>query len=787
MYHMPRKPTLIFFQFEHGSGVPAFLHLHRHEHVQCLEQFFDVKVIRHDCDYQEICDRYEPDLALFETGLEILDARRLQIRNPRRCPEVPKLALLHADGCSELRSAILSDLHAWDIDAYFTISCCAHEHLEPIARNLYLWPNFIDPSVHRDHGLKKTIPVMLSGSLSPRYPWRREVYKQVADRYPTLFFQHRGYSIDKSSPQMLHGVSYARIINASMIAPTCGSVARDLVRKHLEIPGSKACLVTEDTPALRAAGFEDMVNCVFADGRDVLDKLAYLFDHPDTLEAITSRGHDLVHARHTIRARDQIFQWYTLNRSRRQSERVVQPTPFGPLTLVDGFSPLQNVVMRSGAVHLQRLAEGREAMAASQLESARERFQEVLSYLTEWPEAKLGMATTSLALGNARLALAWIVELLRCSLVRYRAEAPDPVEWAWLIVCLLCLGKLKAAKRRAEEFADLDHQELDLVRRAVTLLTEPQTSASSDAPPRGPSLSIHPMASRTLPEFLRWLAELLVACNQVDLARQCQNHAAALHAASIVAKSEPAYTTSTGDRARRVPCREAAKQASRRPRPTLRGFDDPLLARRLAGRARCEWAAWKARLGVLLRGAGAEARRTPPQNGLMGTMKELMRTADVETALLVSAHDQRDDLRSVAEAAGEAGRHLRLYRATHHGTEPFTRAGDGPVRRAAHRRNGRFPHVRESEIASHVTALKTTASIPRFDLVLVAAEGIDVESTGPSLLDEARATRLVVIDNLESPYGYALFDGLLASGAFHLVGSGTAADGTYAVLRRSEP
>ena len=395
-----------------------------------------------------------------------------------------------------------------------------------------------------------------------------------------------------------------------MIAPACGSVVRDIVRKHLEIPGSKACLVTEDTPALKAAGFEDMVNCVFADGRDVLDKLAYLFDHPDTLEAITSRGHDLVHARHTIRARDQIFQWYTLNRSRRPSERIVQPTPFGPLTLVDGFSPLQNVFLRSGAVHLQRLAEGREALAASQLETARERFQEVLSYLFEFPEAKVGLATTSLALGNARLALTWIVEPLRCSLLRYGAEAPDPVEWAWLIVCLLCIGKLKAAKRRAEEFADLDHEELDLVRRAVTLLTEPQMSANPDAPPPGPSLSIHPTASRTLPEFLRSLAQLLVACNQVGLARQCQDHAEALRADSMVPESEPAHTTSTGDRARLVRRCEVAKQASRRRRPTLRGFDDPLLAWRLAGRARREWAALKARLAVLLRGAGAEAHRS---------------------------------------------------------------------------------------------------------------------------------------------------------------------------------
>lgn len=777
---MPSKPTLIFFQFEYGSRVPTFLHIHREEHVQCLEHFFDVKVIRHDCDYQEICDKYEPDLALFETGVEILDARRLQIRNLVRSRDVPRLAFLHADGCSELRPAILADLHAWDIDAYFTISCCAHEHMEPIARNLFLWPNFIDPSIHRDYGLKKTIPVMLSGSQSPRYPWRREVFKQVAERFPTLFLGHRGWLIDKSFPQMLTGVSYARMINASMVAPSCGTVVRDLVRKHLEIPGSKSCLVTEDTPALRAAGFEDMVNCVFADGRDVLDKLGYLFAHPGTLEAITLRGYDLVHARHRIGARDQIFQWYTLNRSRRPSERIVQPTPFGPLTLVDESAPVQNVVLRSGAIHLQHLAEGNEALAASQLEPARVSFDKVLSYLIEFPEAKLGMVKISLATGDPMRALWWLLGPLRCSLMRYQAEAPDPVEWAWLIVCLLCQGKLKAARRRAGQYAELEHEELDLVRRAVTVLTDPLAAVSADAPARGASLSIHPTPSRTLPEFLESLADLLVACRQAELARQCRNHAAALRTGSMRTVSRPPA------RGRRSSGRENATRASGRSKP-LYGFDDPVLAQRLVGRARRQWDAWKARLDSLMRAAGGKRGYAATQNDLLKTMKELLSTADVETALVVSPQDQSHDLQSVAGAAGEAGRHPRLYRATQQGIQMVTAANDASSRQEPHgRRNGQRPRAREGDIAPHVAALKSTASIHRFDLVSVAAHAIEAESTRPLLLDEAQTARFVVIDSLESPYGFALFDGLLANGAFHLLNSGTAEHGTYAVLRRLE-
>ena len=86
------------------------------QHVKCLSQFFEVTVINEDCDFQHVCDKYEPDLALFESGVPNPACRRLRIANIRANAQVPKLVFLHADGFScarrlSLRYARLGNQH----------------------------------------------------------------------------------------------------------------------------------------------------------------------------------------------------------------------------------------------------------------------------------------------------------------------------------------------------------------------------------------------------------------------------------------------------------------------------------------------------------------------------------------------------------------------------------------------------------------------------------------------------------------------------------------------------
>ncbi len=147
---------------------------------------------------------------------------------------------------------------------------------------------------------------------------------------------------------MVHGSEYARLLNTAQVAPTCGSVVREVVRKHFEIPAAGTCLVTERTPGLEAAGFVDLQNVVFADAGDVCAKLDHLFAHPDELQRITDAGHELVKARHTMAQRDQMYQWFRLNQARQSGQRIVQDGPFGSLRLVEAASATVNRHALSG-------------------------------------------------------------------------------------------------------------------------------------------------------------------------------------------------------------------------------------------------------------------------------------------------------------------------------------------------------------------------------------------------------------------------------------------------------
>src|SRR5262249_24332264 len=153
------------------------------------------------------------------------------------------------------------------IDTAFSICTTAAEHIPELADKLFVWPNFIDADVYRDYGQAKVVPVFFPGTIAtPQYPWRRRVATVVAECYPSLLSPHHGYDRKRSRiGRMMYGECYARTINASWFVPTCGSVAKEVLRKHFEIPGCKACLITEKSAALESAGFVDMQNCVFAD------------------------------------------------------------------------------------------------------------------------------------------------------------------------------------------------------------------------------------------------------------------------------------------------------------------------------------------------------------------------------------------------------------------------------------------------------------------------------------------------------------------------------------------
>lgn len=353
------KPNLVYFQFKYDSHLPEFLLIHKQEHVKCLSQFFNVTVIDEDCDYRKVCDTFQPDLTLFESGLNLLTCKKPKISNISDSLDIPRVGLFNADAWCETRAGILSDMEHWGIETFFSIAATAPEHTPEIADNLFIWPNSVDPQVYRDYGESKIVPVLFTGSTDPQYPWRHKIYKLISEVYPSLFCPHGGYQARAAAGQVIFGERYARMINASWYVPACGTVAKEAVRKHFEIPACRSCLVSERSAALEAAGFVDMENCVLCDEQDVLEKLAFLFRNPDDLNRIINAGYELVHGRHTFKHRDQILQWFHLKRELQAGQRIVQKNPFGPLRIVEESSGTRNAYVVCDGLHLQLLGGGR--------------------------------------------------------------------------------------------------------------------------------------------------------------------------------------------------------------------------------------------------------------------------------------------------------------------------------------------------------------------------------------------------------------------------------------------
>lgn len=513
-----RKPRLVFFQWDHQPNVKAagYLLLHMQQQVKCLATHFDVVVINRDCDYAEICDRHEPDLTLFESGYRSHGSRRIKVTNTNSHIEVPKLGLHNADPWCDRRTGFLSDMEQWNIDTYFSIGTMTPEYMPEPKENLFVWPNFIDPDVYHDYRQHKIIPVTLTGQVNGLYPWRQKVFPIIRDRYPCLVSPQHTYE-SKLASQLLSGEAYARALSASLVVPTCGTMAGEVVRKHFEIPGANACLVTERTAAVEAAGFADMENCVFADHRNVVERLDYLFAHPDEIQRIAAAGYSLVHSRHTLNHRPQIYQWFILNRGLRSGEKIIQPGPFGDLIKVERTSQRESIHIVGEASDRALLKQGDFLLEQDRVEEAKQCYARCLDYVSYLPEAKFRLAVCALREGDADRAYDLLVNVVKVTMIDYGAADPDPVEWAYFLLALICRGHLEQARRLQDFYPCLSHDEL---RRARLVLDQPGRKDDRVASSHHGSdrKSIHQIPKRSDPEWLAWFADILERCQQPDLA-----------------------------------------------------------------------------------------------------------------------------------------------------------------------------------------------------------------------------------------------------------------------------
>ncbi len=511
---MTRKPRLVFFQPRYAE-LPPFIQSHFVQHVDCLSFFFDVTVISGDCDYDEVCNTIEPDLALFESG--VYRRGSIEIRNIHSNAQIPKLGLLNADAYCVTRSLFLADMERWGVDTYFTISVAMGEYFPEISNNLFVWANSIDPAVFKDYRLDKSTIALGIGSHAPHYPWRTKINELIRTTYQAEQHAHQGWFDAQRAKGMVHGEDYAKLLNRAFFVPTCGTIAKEVVRKHFEIPGSRSCLVTERTAALEAAGFVDMENCIFADEHDVLDKIGALLHDPDLYDRIVSAGYALAHARHTIAARSEVYDWYRLRQLQKPGERIIQTRPFGGLQLAPEHGHAGNIHVISNGIDRALLKAADRRLRDGDIAKADRLFRKTRQFHFI-PEASLGLTACHLYGGRPYAALTTSLEGIEALARHYPAFVPDPVEWSYFIRSLLCIGAVSQAIARLNQFPDLHHDELDRLRLVLGRFRPCSIAIGAATAPLAPRKSVH---HRPKPDFEDWLAELfrmMSACGRRRLA-----------------------------------------------------------------------------------------------------------------------------------------------------------------------------------------------------------------------------------------------------------------------------
>jgi hypothetical protein len=789
MYTPPDKPKLVFFQNKYDDGLPDFLLTHKQEHVNCLSLFFDVLVIQHDCDYQQICDLYQPDLALFESGVNLSTCRKPRITNVRTCRTIPKLGFFNADAWCETRSRSFSEMDQWGIETFFSISATASHHMPAIANQLFVWPNFIDPTIFRDYNEAKLIPVLLSGATAAQYPWRRRIYKLIAEHYPSLWCPHRGYLSRSPAGQMLSGMRYARTINAAEVAPVCGTVAKEVVRKHFEIPACNTCLITERARNLEEAGFIDMVNCVFADEHDILDKLEVLFKQPDRLRQITSAGHQLVHSQHTHNNRDQILQWFKLNKNLGPDDKIVQINPFAPLLVLSKAPQRPSSDSVEVGTHLQLLREGDKMLWKGQVGAAESKYRRCLSYMHQLPEARFKIALCKLHKGDAAEANARIFELIQYCISQDRAVDPDPVEWSYYIISLLCMGKLGDATNCVLEFPWLRHPELDRVCRVVHLLNPKEVSSPlTFEAPMDVRRSIHQLPERSETVWREELYSFLLVCGQLSIAEVIAT--ANLKPEQFQKDRSPlaVYGPVLGDH-RHEP-RDPQARALLQFLGTM--ISSNTLDRKLAhyiGRRKLRNI--NTLLKRLVQQIGCHFYSVPQAHSsdkhLVELIRELVRDLDVKTALIIGGGIADEAATAVLEGAVGSDSKPLICCVTD-GRYPLA-TSKGAAQVLSHVKRYPVLSITKSEVGTAgienaIHRLKCDNPIECFDLVIFAWPEIEYRlGAGSALREEMRAARLIVLADLESEYHREIHAQVLIE-ATHVSLDHSTTRGNYVILEK---
>jgi hypothetical protein len=410
------------------------------------------------------------------------------------------------------------------------------------------------------------------------------------------------------------------------------------------------------------------------------------------------------------------------------------------------------------------------------------------------PEAKFRLALCSLYQGDAKLAVRWSWEPIQYSLGDYKAIDPDPAEWAYYIISLLCLGKLKTARKRASEFPWLRHPELDRVRWAVGLLTtcsDTETPTASD-PDQRYRASIHQLPERNTQKWTEELGKMLKACGQnqlVNTLTSCITSEALVYQDKACGPRSTAGTLSgsiTNSRKGRLD-----HKIINYARPTISAcsrdyrFIGSRVRRKLTNVVIALLRRVEQQVGYFLPYALSEMRN----DELCQAIERLTREESIKTVLILGAAlGTRNTEALLSSVLGiENGPDLFCISQARDRFMTLQKSLRSYPKTKLYRPSSSPREGVSAELEKTLSRIKHDNQLDRFDALLVEGSELEkVVSTSTMLSREVRAARFVVLSGLNRGVNFAIYQELLVNPTHELLDHNLESPGGYAIFKKQE-
>ena len=386
------------------------------------------------------------------------------------------------------------------------------------------------------------------------------------------------------------------------------------------------------------------------------------------------------------------------------------------------------------------------------------------------------MTLCDLYRGKPELAMRWVSDPIQDTLGTHRAAEPDPVEWAYLIVALLCLGRRGDAAARGSQFQALRHPELDRVRTVIQMLgCEMDYGSPSEGPPRyRPSL--HQLPERPMEAWLNELCKMLKACRQDRMVERLARSAATGRAAAPAVTPDGTVTRGLSNSRRSD---SAGSRVGPRTRLSVWRVDRMARVSALYARARAALKRHLKKVALRLLGR-VEARvgyflpyrwSTARNDECVSTVHSLLREEDIESGLLIGA------------AAGQENTQAFLAGMSENQNKPFVVCANMATRRfiKLQRKLANRSSVQCRCLSSENGWREDWPD--KFDAIVVDGSEInsDIE------LDRTQGARLIVLDDINTVPAYQICQTLLSNREYTLLAYNPSHRGGYAIFKRALP